>query len=724
MPYNGYSMKSYTPQFYARVLWVLFAAFCFRVVGQMLVAADMAPFLPPMQEWFSGVVPYPWLVVSQLLIICLLIKICLDFTRGQGFFVRSNPRMASFLTIFGGLYLGIMIARYVIRMSLYPAEHWTGGSIPIFFHWVLAGFLLTVAHYQRRNIPPRLPESPGLTTKKVFKRTAWTVTGLLILAWVALQTAPGWMGWKLDTRPSHYAVRSTSNVSMTTSDGIALLSEIYRPRRIDKTPTLLVRAPLPENHRVRMFIDLVGRFWASRGYTVVFQRTRGTPPSGGEFYPLRFERRDGIDTLAWISKQPWYNGKVGMWGGSTFGYTQWAVADQQNPGPSALLIYESSTDFYKMFYPSGTFSLASALFWAVRSERGAFPAVSELNKGFETGALREADDRALRDIPYFNDWVDHPQRDSYWKAIDVGENISNLKSPVLFMAGWFDPFLPAQLEDYRRVLQEADRTISKKSRLILGPWSHAMTVRMADGTIDADFRSATLLPSIDWFDRHLMPGRQEPRTDPPVRIFVMGDNTWRNEKEWPLARTHYEDFYLNGRGELTSVLPGKKASTLGFTHDPSNPVPSLGGATIGFTNEVPSQDPLDGRDDILRYSGAALAVDTEVTGPVSMDLYVSTTQGPRDIFARLVDVFPSGSSFFVTDGMARVSSTENSPTRINFWPTSYVFKKGHRLELILSASSYPRYALNSSTGKVRFTIRHGGGPGMASKLTLPVIPLE
>jgi len=131
----------------APILWTLLFLFILRVVGQLIVNFGWQGFLPPMTEWYSGMIPYPWLVLSQILIILLYAKVCSDFTRGQGYFVTPKARLGKGLIIFGALYLGAMVIRYAIRMSLQPEERWFGGSIPIIFHWVLSAFILLVGTY-------------------------------------------------------------------------------------------------------------------------------------------------------------------------------------------------------------------------------------------------------------------------------------------------------------------------------------------------------------------------------------------------------------------------------------------------------------------------------------------------------------------------------------------------------------------------------------------------
>ncbi|MCI0350059.1 MAG: hypothetical protein L0Z53_11600, partial [Acidobacteriales bacterium] len=131
-------------------LWLLLGLFCLRVTGQMLVAFWGVSFLPPMSEWQSGLLPYPVLLISQLLIIALLAKVASDFTRERGYFAIPNARLGTGALCFGWIYLTAMVARYPIRMTLHPEARWFGGTIPIFFHWVLASFVLIVGYYHQR----------------------------------------------------------------------------------------------------------------------------------------------------------------------------------------------------------------------------------------------------------------------------------------------------------------------------------------------------------------------------------------------------------------------------------------------------------------------------------------------------------------------------------------------------------------------------------------------
>lgn len=732
-------------RWHAPALWVLLGLFCSRVLGQMLVAFFGVSFLPSMEEWFSGTIPYRWLLLSQILIIFIYGKVCLDFTFGRGFFVIPRRSLGTGLLKFGSFYLGVMVMRYVIRMSLYPHERWTGGSIPIFFHWVLASFLLLVGyyHWERTRGEPR-------PVRGLVCRAASFLVGALvtvgILAWLAYQLAPWFLGRRLGIGPPEFAVRVERSMAFTTSNGVRLVADVYRPRRAGVTPTLLMRIPLSKTLQNTLFVGVVGRMWAEHGYKVVFQGTRGRYESGGQYDPLRHERQDGLETLEWLERQPWFDGRLGMWGGSYFAYTQWVLADQVNPGPQALFIQLASTDFHGMFYPGGAFSLESTLFWALRSHgpRDVWPSPEALERGFNGFPLIEADDRAGKDIPFFDDWVSHPERDPYWVEIDGEDRNKTLKAPVLLMAGWFDPFLPTQLNDFVCIRSDAEPHVARETRLIVGPWAHAHTVTFPGDFTPRNYRLESLAPSVAWFDRHLKFSGQQGTDFPAVRIYVMGENVWRDEPEWPLARTQYTAYYLRGRGRantaagsgiLTLVPPDLSEAPDSYVYDPRNPVPTAGGAMLGFRAGVARQNSIEARSDVLVYTGEPLEEDLEVTGPIQLVLYVSTTAPSTDFAAKLVDVRPDGSAYNVSDGILRHGfgpSERKRPTEIHIqlWPTSTVIFKGHRVRLEVSSSNYPRFDRNPNTGRpiatetepvpATQTVYHG--PRTPSRVILPVIP--
>jgi putative CocE/NonD family hydrolase len=707
---------------YASLLTVLLGLFVFRVLAQGAIALGWGRFLPPWEEWFSGLVPYRQLLVSQLLIVAIYGAVCVQFWRGNGPVVTPRPWLGHALLTVGSVYLSVMLIRYAIRMSLYPLERWTGGAIPIFFHWVLAAFLLTLGWYHRRSFAT----SGRTRLTRVALAIMWTSIVTAIAFWVLYQLAPALLAWSLGTRRAEYAVRIERATAMTTTDGIRLVADIYHPVRIARTPTILVRIPFSKTPLNTLFATVVGRFWAERGYTVVIQGTRGRYESGGRHNPLVDERRDGLDTLAWLRTQPWFDGRLGMWGGSAFGHTQWAISDQlpsDATGRSALIIQIASTDFHRMFYPGGAFSLESALFWAVRS-RGVedqWPSPDQLQRGFLGTPLIEADDRAVGDIRFFDDWVVHSASDGYWESIDGRDRALTLKAPVLLMAGWLDPFLPGQLSDFVRIRQHAKPDVASGTRLVIGPWGHAETVNLPGAAATRNYRIESLAPSIPWFDRHLRPDLIGNSDDAPVRLYVMGANVWRDEQEWPLARAEEIAWYLDSRGHANSNAgdgrlsrdePAADSPADVFISNPASPVPTSGGPMLGGSSIV-AQNDIEARPDVLVYTSAPLEADMEITGPVSAVLFVAATTPTADVTAKLVDVHPDGVAYNVSDGIRRsayhaqpdVSTPAATEITVDLWPTSMVFRRGHRVRLEVAGANFPRFDRNPHTDEPPGTAR-------------------
>ncbi len=548
-------------------------------------------------------------------------------------------------------------------------------------------------------------------------------------------------------RPANYQVM-TEKMAFNTTDGTSLSSDIYHPRGLPKTPTLLVRIPFSDTFSNRLRSDVIARYWAGRGYTVVIQGTRGRYRSEGQFYPLMHERQDGIDTFQWITKQPWYDGRLGMWGGSAFGHTQWAVADQTTPGPQALFIHIASTNFHDMFYPGNALSLESALYWAIRS-RGIEDReveMDDLDKGVNHLPIIEADDVAIGDTDFFNDWLLNQNNATYWQKVDGKNRAATLQAPVLLMGGWFDPFLPTQIQDFINIRTHAKSNVAAETRLIIGPWGHAKEIKLPGSKQTVAYRPASVVPSIPWFD-YVLGVNTTPLSMPRVKIFVMGENRWRDENEWPLARTQYTSFYLHSNGNANTLdgdgrLSDQKPTNTQnypdrYIYRPSDPVPTKGGALLSNRAGIQIQNAIELRKDVLVYTTPILSQPIETTGPIMAILYVATDASSTDFTAKLVDVHPNGNVYNVSDGILRrnyVKTANNAPIRIEIqlWPTSHVFLKGHQIRLEISSSNFPRYDRNPNTGAFPPTattmqdakqmLFHNAN--YPSQLILPVIPLE
>jgi uncharacterized protein len=565
-----------------------------------------------------------------------------------------------------------------------------------------------------------------------WKRVAGAALLVVLLISACLPITDGLAGaffLPKDGRSADYGVTSERRVGFTTSDGVMLLADVHHPKGLAKSPTLLSRIPFSNTWWNRVRSDSISRYWAKRGYTVVVQGTRGRYLSGGDFYPLTPERQDGIETLQWISRQPWYDGHIAMWGGSAFGHSQWVIADQSEPDVDAFFIQIASTDFANVFHVDGAFALETSLYWALLSHGEVDTEVDyeELERGVAELPAIEADDRGCCDVTFFNDWALNPPGSAYWSKIDSRDRVKETRSPALLLAGWYDPFLRTMLRDFSDLRAQP---ATSESRIVIGPYVHADTIEWPGGGIDEPYRLASVAPALAWYD-HQLGLTKRPLNMAPVRIYVMGDNRWRDEQEWPLARTQWTSFYLSGGGVLGEAQPTSGSSD-SFAYDPLDPVPTAGGAMLGKRAGLKEQHAIGARKDVLSYVTAPLETPMEVTGPLKAQLWVSTDAPSTDFTVKLLDVFPDGKAYNIADGIVRRAYASGAPTKIevDLAATSVVFGKGHRIRVDVSSSNYPRFDRNPNTGETsvtatktriaRQTIWHDAG--RPSHIVLPVIP--
>ncbi len=554
---------------------------------------------------------------------------------------------------------------------------------------------------------------------------------------------------KLHLEPAQHQVKIERKVSFKTLDGTRLSADLFHPADLKKSPTILVRIPFSETPDTSFLVETIGRLWAERGFTAVIQGTRGRFKSGGEFYPMTFERSDGIETLSWLAKQPWYDGKIGGWGGSAYGQTLWSVADQTAPALDSMELYFTSTDFRKMFYSGNAFSLYTALGWTFRShdkykDEDAWPSTERIIKAANRWPMKDADKSDLgHSVDFFQDWLLHKTDDNYWKQIDGSDQNSKFHGPVLFLAGWFDPFLSTELTDFQNVCK-TDK--SQKTRIVIGPWSHARDVDLPNFQSADKFRPKSVAVSLPWFKETLTKSSTPPTPQPKVSIFVMGVNEWRTETEWPLSRTKYTSMFLRSDGHangscsdgmLSPVADAIESSEDKYIYDPNKPVPTTGGAMIGPAAGMYLQNEVEKRSDVLSYTTAPLTDNVEVTGPVKVTLYVATDAPSTDFTAKLVDVYPNGKAYNLCNGILRrnyssLNADKSVPTKIeiDLGATSNVFQKGHRIRLEVSSSDFPRFDRNPNTGGDPATetnprVAHQqvfSGSRFPARIILPIVP--
>ena len=498
-------------------------------------------------------------------------------------------------------------------------------------------------------------------------------------------------------------------------DGVSLAANVFLPVEHARLPVILERTPYGKGTGVtpnyKAYLD--------RGYAVVIQDVRGRYESEGTFNPLHQEVVDGDDTLNWIARQPWSNGKIGMAGGSYRGIVQWKAALSRNPHLKAIAPVVSGYDDYRdRFYSTGgAMKLGHRLGWM--SENVKVPAYQpDFQKYVLHLPLRTSDIAATgRMSEMFREVIAHATYDSFWRALSVKESMDKITVPVFSIGGWYDNYVQSDLEAHI-----AHRKRSGVSRIVVGPWPHNMSYRFSD----VDFGSDAALPLrsmlIGWFDQWLKGKDSTVMSQPPVKIFVMGANKWRDESDWPPAGVQPRKFFLDSEGRANTLngdgglidKAKRHAPEDHYVFDPRDPVPTRGGPVCCNPKLIPwgpmDQRPVERRADVLVYSTKPLQQDMEVIGPVQAVLYVSTTARDTDFTAKLVDVFPDGHARNLTDGILRLRY-RNSLAKpelakdgeiyrivIDAGVTSNVFKKGHSIRLEISSSNFPRFDRNPNTG--------------------------
>ncbi len=561
---------------------------------------------------------------------------------------------------------------------------------------------------------------------------------------------------------ARYHVIIENGVRIKMRDGVLLVADVYRPKVEGKFPVLLERTPYSRKNESAMAQEL-----SSHGYIVVLQDTRGRYESGGEFYPFRDESQDGYDTVEWAAQLDYADGKVGMFGGSYVGATQMLAAMARPPHLVAIFPYVTSSEYYDGWtYQSGVLMQWFTSSWTSglavdtlrrQTEASSRPKAKEWVAGLPVESypiLSVPQPSGL--APYFLDWLAHERSDAYWQRWRVSDHYREMKVKALHGAGWHDLFLKGSIKNYSGLHTEAAAAdVRAGQRLIIGPWAHAPT--SPEGKVgDVVFGKSAVLDTtgtaLKWFDYALKGIQNEYATGKPVRIFVMGDNVWRDEEEFPLARTRYTKYYLHasrgaqgpsGDGGLSVTAPGAERPDH-FEYDPKNPVPTIGGRLCCGPAIPPGpfdQRPNESRQDVLVFSTSPLERDLEVTGFVSLEVYASTSAKDTDFTALLADVDPTGYARFLTDGIvrARYRNSTRQPEEIvpgqvykytiDLWATSNVFKAGHRIRLYVTSSNFPRFNRNSNTGeamlgssstiRARQTVYHNRE--YPSALTLPII---
>lgn len=549
-------------------------------------------------------------------------------------------------------------------------------------------------------------------------------------------------GDSLESQRGSFEVVRADDLAMTTRDGVTLRADVYRPTAPGPHPVLVRRTPYGKrlNDLAADFNE--AHYFASHGYVVVVQDTRGRFTSEGAWYPFIYEARDGYDTVEWAATLPGTTGMVGTFGQSYGAISQYLAATQRPPHlRTSIPVSAYQLSFENFWFNGGALELGWMLSYfvnmaeAVLTAEGDDAAIKELAELKVDPAVRFSalTDDALRHLPLL-DWTDrlgrgadflgdilaHPTDGPYWWATDLSRQLFNINVPMLHVGSWYD-IANRDTPSFFTGLRETALDARDGHALIMGPWAHQLPFNQptSGGTGDIDFGPEAAISLVDierrWFDQYLKnDGAELPR--PPVRIFVMGEDRWRDEQEWPLARTEYTSYYLRSGGSANtldgdgflSVDPPADEPADRYTYDPDDPVPTAGGRFVG--GGVADQRKKQSRADVLVYTGPELAENLEITGPITVDLHAMTTAEDADFIAVLSDVRPDGYAQNLAEGILRGrfrdSFVQPLPMEpgipyeftIKLWNLSHVFRAGHRIRIHITSSDFPRWDRNAGTG--------------------------
>jgi putative CocE/NonD family hydrolase len=609
---------------------------------------------------------------------------------------------------------------------------------------------------------------PGayLTMMKRMRTTYLLALGLSFGLNACVVHPVGAVAQALGSSPAQFAaVDRQVNVMVPARDGVLLATDIYRPEKDgkpveEKLPVLLHRTPYDKSAAATVTI---AEYLAKHGYVVMVQDTRGRHHSQGVFEKYYdFDAYDGYDTIEWSARQPYSDGKVGMFGTSYAAHTQ-ADASKLNPPHLTTMVINmggmSSAWNHSVRY-DGAFEMGRQLTWAWGQalEDTKDPVVKAmLSKESVTDwyaalPLRKGQS-PLAIVPkyegYYLEEATNSDYGKYWDSLGMQWEkyyAQTADVPMMHIGGWYDIYLRGTIENYQKL-----STLKKApERMVIGPWTHHGDMRDYAG--DVDFGPDAAIKDFDgdfhlrWFDYYLKGIQTSTAKEAGVRYFLMGGGdghkdakgrlyhggVWKDAQAWPPVEAKATRYYLHGDGTLTATAPGlKEAGKTTYQYDPGHPVPSIGGGVSarlkdGAYDQRERADmpgsrapflPLKSRQDVLVFETEPLAEDVTIAGPVEVTLYASSTGVDTDFTAKLVDVYPASEAFpegfdmNLTDGILRASYRDEAKTRrlltpgevykltIRPFDTANVFQRGHRIRVDISSSNFPRFDVNPNTGE-------------------------
>ena len=544
------------------------------------------------------------------------------------------------------------------------------------------------------------------------------------------------------------------NVPAEMRDGVTLMADVYRPAGREASgeyPVLLTRQPYGKDLPVATnYLNPIKA--AQAGYIVVVQDVRGRYASEGEWEPSVNEFEDGYDSVEWAARLPGSNGSVGMYGASYFGMTQWQAAVMQPPSLKSMVPGITYGNYLNGAHMrGGAREYGLRLYWSegilapetvfrlyggdreelVRRLPALVGVMDNFPEEFDTLPMKDFPDPAGV-VPYMFDALGQGLTSELWRYLNVDDRYENVAPPTFHIGCWYDIFLGETLKQYGAMKEKAEREGTRPPRMLIGPWYHNVSFPSLVGDLDFGFAASGLFMNyrgdvttyhVRWFDATLK-GREEAlEGQPPVEVFVMGENRWRGYEEWPVPGSREEKWYLHPGGILSREEPGGSEDAPDeYDYDPKDPVPTIGGALLMpavYRPGARDQRPNEERPDVLVYTSEELPGDYTAIGDVYATLFAASSAPDTDFVARLVDVHPDGRAINVTDGIIRASARESykrpgtvkpvEPTliepgrvyeyAIDLWATGITFGKGHRIRVEITSSSFPRWDRNLNTGQ-------------------------
>ena len=559
------------------------------------------------------------------------------------------------------------------------------------------------------------------------------------------------------------ALSVTKEVAIPMRDGTVLRADLLLPAATGRFPTLVYRTPYGKQFAMKDGSTFEKA--ATRGYGVLIEDVRGRYASDGDFLPYQNEGRDGYDTIEWAAQQPWSDGNVGTFGLSYPGAVQWLAAIENPPHLKAMVPAMTFSTPRNFFYSGGVFD-GSWLDWIwfniapdIRHRKNLPGPLTRKEAGasWKENHERMQNFLPLGDLPdlqqvapFYHDWLAHPPSDPWWDWAELRDKYKRTHVAVLNFSGWYDEAYgpDGATTNFNGLLAARAAEKNPRTRTIMGPWTHGGQAESKSG--ERDFGPTAPIDYdemiLRWMDRYVRGVDNGVDREKPVRIFVMGENLWRDEASWPLVRAKDTPYYLQSetasahRGSLQRTPPPASATFSEFLADPAHPVTDP--YTAYGAHDYRS---LAGRDDVLVFDTPPLAADTEVTGPIRAEMYVSADVRDFDLWVRVLDVAPDGSAFnLMSPGLDVLRASYRNRSRspellhpgtvykltLDRMLTSNAFRAGHCIRVQISGAFFPHFSRNLQTGESETTsaktevghIHVYHEAAHPSQIVLPVIP--